>query len=339
MNRKKLFFLALLCLSIILLPSCSTDKRSVYRQSKALMDTYVTVTVVSDSKDKANKAVEDAFSAIERFGDLINFFSDKSELSEINRNAGIAPVKVSALTLDVVEKSLYVADKSDGAFDPTIGPEISMWDFPKKIKPSDDEIRKNLPLVNYRNVAVDKKESTVFLKKKGMMLDLGGIAKGYGADLAVESLKRDGIKAGIVAIAGDIRTFGLKPDGTPWNIGIENPRQKDASDEIMATVKLSDKAISTSGDYQRYFILDGRRYHHLLDPRTGYPAMFCRSVTVITDKGVFTDAFATAVFVLGPQRGMKVLRELGMDGVIIDARGDILTTPGLKGKLKIEENH
>jgi FAD:protein FMN transferase len=339
MNRKRLFFPALVCLFIILLSACSTDNRSVYRQSKALMDTYVTVTVVSDSKGKAEKGIEDAFSAIDRFGDLINFFSEKSELSEINRNAGIAPVKVSALTLDVVEKSLYVADKSDGAFDPTIGPEISMWDFPKKIKPSDDDIRRNLPLVNYRNVAVDKKKSTVFLKKKGMMMDLGGIAKGYGADLAVEALKRDGIKDGIVAVAGDIRTFGLKPDGSPWNVGIENPRQKDASDEIMATVRLSDKAISTSGDYQRYFISGGRRYHHLLDPETGYPAMLCRSASVITDKGVFTDAFATAVFVLGPEKGMKVLRELGMDGVIIDAAGNIYTTPGLKGKLTIEKDH
>jgi thiamine biosynthesis lipoprotein len=339
MNRKRLVFSALLCLFIILFSSCSTDNRSAYRQSKALMDTYVTVTVVSDSKAEAEKAVEDAFSTIERLGNLINFFSEKSELSRINRNAGIAPVKVSALTLDLVEKSLYVAGKSGGAFDPTIGPEIHLWDFHKKIKPPDDDIRKGLLLVNYRNVAVDKVKSTVFLKKKGMMLDLGGIAKGYGADLAVEALKRDGIKAGIVAVAGDIKTFGSKPDGSLWNVGIENPRQKDASDEIIAAIRLRDKAISTSGDYQRYFILGGRRYHHLLDPKTGYPAMHCRSVSVITDKGVFTDSFATAVFVLGPEKGMKLLRKLGMDGVIIDAGGNIDTTPGIKGKLTIEENH
>ncbi|MEJ2685559.1 MAG: FAD:protein FMN transferase [Candidatus Sulfobium sp.] len=303
------------------------------------MDTYVTVTVVSPSKDKAERAVQDAFSTIERFGDLINFFSDRSELSKINRNAGIAPVKVSAPTLDVVEKSLYVARESEGAFDPTIGPEIHMWDFHKKIKPSDSDIREKLPLVDYRNVVVDQKNSTVFLKKKGMMLDLGGIAKGYGADLAVGALKRDGIRAGIVAVAGDIKTFGLKPDGSPWNVGIENPRQKNASDEIMATIRLSDEAISTSGDYQRFFILDGRRYHHLLDPKTGHPAMFCRSVSVITDKGVFTDSLATAVFILGPERGMKLLQKLGMNGVIVDAKGNIHITPGLKGKLTIEKDH
>lgn len=303
------------------------------------MDTYVTVTVVAHSKDEAEKAVQDAFSAIERFGDLINFFSRKSELSQINRNAGIAPVKVSAQTLDVIEQSLYVARESGGAFDPTIGPEIQMWDFHKKIKPSDSAIREKLPLVNYRNVVVDNKDSTVFLRKKGMMLDLGGIAKGYGADLAVGVLKQDGIRAGIVAVAGDIRTFGLKPDGSSWNVGIENPRQKDASDEIMATIRLSNEAISTSGDYQRYFILNGRRYHHLLNPKTGHPAMFCRSVSVITNKGVFTDSFATAVFILGPERGMNLLQKLGMNGVIVDADGKMHISPGLKGKLKLERNH
>ena len=339
MNRKKLFLPSLFCLSAILLSSCSTGRGSIYRQSKALMDTYVTITVVSTSKDRAEKAVKDAFSAIERFGDLINFFSTGSELSKINRNSGVTPVKVSPLTLDVVKKSLYVARQSGGAFDPTIGPEIQMWDFHKKIRPTDAAIKKKLPLVDYRNVIVDSKRSTVFLKKKGMMLDLGGIAKGYGADLAVETLKRDGIRAGIVAVAGDIKTFGLKPDGSPWNIGIENPRQKNASDEIMATVRLSDKAISTSGDYQRYFILGGRRYHHLLDPKTGYPAMYCRSVSVIADRGVFTDSFATAVFILGPEKGMKLLKELGMDGVMVDTEGHLHITPGLKGKVTIEKNH
>jgi thiamine biosynthesis lipoprotein len=170
------------------------------------------------------------------------------------------------------------------------------------------------------------------------MMDLGGVAKGYGADLAVESLRKSGIRGGIVAIAGDIRTFGLKADGKPWSIGIQNPRQKGESDEIIARLGLSDKAISTSGDYQRYFVMDGRRYHHLLNPATGYPAEGCRSVTVIADSGVYTDSFATAVFVLGPDRGMKLLEETGMDGVIVEENGTIRTTAGLKGRLKIEKD-
>jgi thiamine biosynthesis lipoprotein len=302
------------------------------------MDTLVTITVVSDSEDKADKAMESAFSVIDRFGKLINFFSDGSELSSINGNAGVGAVRVSPETVDVVEKAVYISQKSEGAFDATIGPEIKLWDFVKKVKPADDEIRKNLGLVNYRDIVIDRRKSTVFLRRRGMLMDLGGIAKGYAADLAVENLKENGIRAGIVANAGDIRVFGLKPDGALWNVGIANPRKKDESDELIARIKLADKAISTSGDYERYFIVDGRRFHHILDPKTGYPAPDCRSVTIITNEGVFTDGFSTAVFVLGPEKGMKLVSEMGMDAMIIDNNGKVYTTPGIKGILTVEEN-
>jgi thiamine biosynthesis lipoprotein len=337
MNIK--IFSLLFALLLLFSFSCSRNSPGVYRKTKPLMDTLVTVTVVADSDKKADSAIEKAFSAIERFGDKIDFFKETSELSAINRNAGIAAVKVSPETLGVIEQAVYVAEKSDGAFDPTVGPEIGLWDFAKKIRPSDEEIKKNLPLVGYRNIVIDKKKSTVFLKEKGMKIDLGGIAKGYAADLAVDVLRRDGISAGIVANAGDISTFGLKPDGKRWNVGIKNPRQKGEADELIAKAALSDKSISTSGDYERYFISEGKRYHHLLDPRTGYPAGLSRSVTIITDRAAFTDAFATAVFVLGPDKGMKLLRETGMDGIIIDTDGGIQTTPGTRGIVTFENSH
>ena len=246
---------------------------------------------------------------------------------------------VSPETLDTIEKAVYVSEKSDGAFDPTIGPEIKLWDFFKKIRPSDAEIRKNLPLVNYKNIIIDKGKSTVFLKKKNMLLDLGGIAKGYAADLAVQALKQKGISSGIVAIAGDIKAFGLKPDNKPWVVGIKNPRQKSNDDEIIARVPLSDKAISTSGDYERYFIMDGQRYHHLLIPQTGYPAYACQSATVIADKGVTTDGFDNALFILGPEKGIELANKIGVDAIIIDSNGAIHNTAGLQGKLTIERNH
>ena len=172
-----------------------------------------------------------------------------------------------------------------------------------------------------------------------MLLDLGGIAKGYAADLAVATLRKNGINSGIVAIAGDVMAFGSKPDNKPWNIGIKNPRQKSDSDEIIARIKLSDKAISTSGDYERFFFQDGQRFHHLLDPKTGYPADLCRGISIITDKGVFADAFSTAVFILGAENGLKLVREAGMDAIVIDSKGIIHTTDGLKGKLEIEGSH
>jgi thiamine biosynthesis lipoprotein len=335
--KLKIFALALALASLAV--SCSKGGPGTYRKTKPLMDTLVTITVVTGSDKKADEAIEKAFSVIERFGDRIDFFKETSELSAINKNSGIRPVRVSPETLDVIEKALYVAKKTDGAFDPTVGPEIGLWDFAKKIKPSPEAVRQSLRLVGYRKVVVDRNRSTVFLTEKGMKMDLGGIAKGYAADLAVDELRRDGITAGIVANAGDIKTFGLKPDGTAWNVGIRNPRQKGESDELIAKARLAGKAISTSGDYERFFLADGKRYHHILDPRSGYPAGLSRSVTVITDRGAFTDAFSTAVFVLGPEKGMKLLEETGMDGIIIDASGGIHTTPGIRGIVTFEDRH
>lgn len=300
------------------------------------MDTIATITVVSDGKEPAEKAIDAAFAEIARFGDLINFYSEKSELAEINRNAGVQKTVVSPHTLAVVEKAVAAAERSGGAFDPTIGPVVKLWDFLNKRKPTDEEVKRALPLVDYRNVVIDRQDAAVFLKKRGMLLDLGGIAKGYAADLAVNTLKNYGIRSGIVSIAGDIKTFGMKPDNTPWVIGIKNPRQTGEKDGVVATLRLNDKAISTSGDYERFFIEDGVRYHHLLDPKTGYPAMTCRSLSIIADQTVDTDAYSTAIFVLGPEKGMILARELGMETVIIGNDGKRHLTEAIKEKISFE---
>jgi len=278
--------------------------------------------------------MDGAFGEIGKLDALLNFFSEKSELSMINRSAGLAEVKVSPETFEVLEKAIETSEKTGGAFDVTIGPEISLWNFPRGIKPGDDSIKKRLGLVNYKLVQLDKLNSAVYLKKKGMLMDLGGIAKGYAADKAVEVLQRDGITSGIVAVGGEVKSFGRKPDGKRWRVGIKNPRPTGKSDEIMATLDLSDAAISTSGDYERYFILDGKRFHHILDPTTGYSAEGCQSVSIIARDGVYTDAFATGVFVLGPEKGIALLQRMGFEGVIVDRNGTIHTTSGLKGKIE-----
>jgi thiamine biosynthesis lipoprotein len=347
-----------LCLLLLtFLSTCAPYKEKIYRKSKILMDTLVTITVVSNSQDSAEKAIDSAFSEIEKLEKLTNFFSSESEVSLINKNAGISGVKVSPDMLDILEKALLVSEKTNGAFDVTIGPVMTLYDFYKKIRPEQGAIKKNLPLVNYRELIIDKNKSTVFLRKKGMLIDLGGIAKGYAADKAVETLKINGIHSGLVSVAGDIEAFGLKPDKRPWKIGIRSPRipttppipplprvgkrgvkgdKEGFSDDIMATIELRDMAISTSGDYERFFILDGKRYHHILSPKTGYPAEGCQSVSVITKNGVFTDAFATGVFILGPERGMKILEKMGFDGVIVDSQGKVHITPGIRGKVEFK---
>jgi thiamine biosynthesis lipoprotein len=318
----------------IFLLSCSHPEETTYRKNMVLMDTLVTITVVADSAERAEKAMERAFGEIGKLDTLLNFFSENSELSMINRNAGLAGVRVSPETMEVLERAIETSEKTGGAFDVTIGPEISQWNFPLKTKPEDDSIKRHLGLVNYRLIQLDKARSTVRLKEKGMLMDLGGIVKGYAADKAVEELKKNGIRSALVSVAGDIKAFGRKPDGKGWKVGIMNPRSTEKSTEIMAIVELNDEAISTAGDYQRYFILEGRRFHHILDPKTGYPAHECRSVSVIARNGVYSDPFSTGIFVMGPEKGIELLMRMGFEGLIVDKDGAIHTTPGLKGKIE-----
>lgn len=324
--------LCLLCL--LFLSSCIPAKEGLYKETRSSMYTIVSITVSSDSKEKAKIAIERAFNELDRLAKLLNFYSQDSEVSMINRHAGSKPVKVSPETLEIIEKALYVSESTGGAFDITVGPVVRLWDFKNKILPDKRLLKEKLKYVGYKNVILDKERSTVFIKKKGAEIDLGGIIKGYAADKASEVLRKSGIKSGIVAVGGDIRTFGNRPDGKPWKVGIQNPRQKGKDDEIFAVVDLSDMAISTSGDYERFFVKDGKWYHHLLNPQTGYPVYESQSVTVIAKEAVFTDAFATGIFVLGPQKGMDILKRLGFDGVIIDKNSNILVTEGIKNKIK-----
>lgn len=297
------------------------------------MDTIVTITVVSDSSRTADTAINEAFRELRSLEEKFNFYSEKSEISEINRNAGKRPVKVSEETIDILKKAIYVSEITDGAFDITTGPLTRIWDFHNKVVPDDRIIKETLKLVNYRDIIVNEKQKTVFLRKKGMLIDLGGIAKGYGADRAMEVLKKNGITSCLVAIAGDIRASGLKPDGTPWLIGIRHPRSE-GSDTIIASLPLRDSAISTSGDYERFFIKEGKRYHHILDPRTGYPSLATGGVSVIADAGYLSDSLATAVFVLGPEKGIEFLKRQGYRGIFITEDLKVYSTGDLEG-LKI----
>ena len=328
-----------LCSVLFALYSCSPAKEKLYKESRLAMYTTVSITVSSNSKERARSAIDAAFKELDRLEGLLNYYAKDSEVSLINRNAGVKPVNVSKETLEIIEKALYVSKKTDGGFDITMGPVIALWDFHNKIIPEEGAIKEALKLVGYENVIVNREKSTVFIRKKGAEINLGGIIKGYAADKAVEILKGNGIKAGIVAVAGDIKTFGIRPDGELWNVGIRNPRPNKlhGDKEIIATLNFSDLAISTSGDYHRFFVHDGKMYHHLLNPKTGYPAYGSQSVTVITEVGAFADGFTTGIFILGPQRGMEALKKLGFDGVIIDKDGNILVTEGIKDKIHLKE--
>jgi thiamine biosynthesis lipoprotein len=325
------WFLSLL----MILSACTYEKERVFKKSAIMMDTVITISVVSRSEGHAERAINTAFSEIKRLEGLFDFYSPDSEVSLINRNAGVSRVKVSPDMVIVLDKASFVSEKTEGAFDVTTGCLLELYDFSQSKKPQKSALEKCLSLVDYRAVKINRKNSTVFLEKKGMRIDLGGIVKGYTADQTVEALKSAGIDSGIVSIAGDIKTFGLKPNGTPWKVGIKDPRAE-GQDDIIAALDLKDLAISTSGDYERYFMLDGARYHHLLSPKTGYPVHTCQSASIITGEGVLADAFATGVFILGPQEGMEVIEKLGLDGFIIDKEGHVHVTSNIREKIEFE---
>lgn len=334
---KKAIVVRVLVLLLSLINSCSLNNQKIYKETRLALYTVVTVTVYSDSKQKAGTAIDNAFKELDRLGKLLNFYAEDSEASLINKYAGIAPVKVSKDTLDVIDKALYISKSTDGAFDITIGPIVKLWDFDKHVVPDEKTIKENLKLVDYRNVVIDKANSTVFLKKKGMQIDLGGIEKGYAADRAVEILKKNGITAGIIAVGGEVKPFGTKPDGDVWRVGIKNPDRKTNEDDVFAIVRLKDKAISTSGGYEKFFVKEGKWYHHILNPVTGYPAYECQSVSIIENDA--PDGFPTGIFVLGPQKGMEVLKRLGMDAVIVDKNGKIFVTEGIRDKVELIEKN
>jgi len=357
----QLFIVCVLCsvLCAISLTGC-TKKDNMFRETRILMDTSCTITAVSSSETKAREAIDAGFARIKELEQLLNYFSSTSEISAINKAAGNNPVKASIETLEVVKKAVEIADYTHGAFDPTIGPLTKLWGFsgqnPHPTVPPENEIKNAMKLTDYKKVKINTSTSEIFLEEKGMALDLGGIAKGYATDIAIEAIKAKGIKAALVAIAGDIKGFGLKPNQQTWKVGIQNPRSNlpappfekggqegilkkgdgELSDDMFATFYLKDKAISTSGDYQRFFMERGKRYHHILNPKTGYPSQGVISVSVIAPDGFITDGLSTGVFVLGPDEGIKLLESMGLDGIIIDADKKIFITKNLKGKINLE---
>ncbi|MDI6801140.1 MAG: FAD:protein FMN transferase [Thermodesulfovibrionales bacterium] len=331
----KIFFIIL----FLIMAACSPAKDKLYKETRSAMYTIVSITVSSNSEDKAKRAIDDAFAELGRLEKLLNYYSKDSEITLINRNAGIMPVVVSNETFELLEEAVYVSENTEGAFDITAGVIIDLWDIDKQIIPDEKSLSERVRLVGYKNIVLNKNSRTVFLRKKGMQINPGGIIKGYAADKAAEVIKKRGINSGIVAVGGDIKTFGIRPDSKPWKVGIQNPRQEDigGKDEITASVDLTDSAISTSGDYKRFFVKDGKVYHHILNPKTGYPADKCRSVTVIAKKGVHSDAFSTGIFVLGPQKGIEVLKENGLEGIIMDNDRNIFFTEGLDKKLGLKK--
>lgn len=331
---------ALILAAIIVggLTGCATVRPSdaVVKRAQLHMGTIVTVTAVGPSKDVAHDAVVRAFREIHRLEELWSGWIPSSEVSRVNAAAGRQTISVSKETMTLLQAAGEVARLTEGKFSIAVGPAVGMWSVAdKETVPSDADLERVSPLTVPSNIHLDPDKGTVYLSRVGMSLDIGGIGKGYAADLAVEAMRRAGATAGVVALSGDIKTFGRLPGGQPFPFGIRHPRREG---EILVFVDLQDQAISTAGDYERYFERDGVRYHHILDPATLKPARECQSVSVIAREGVLADGLDTGIFVLGPERGMQVIEALeDVEAVIVDREGRVLISSGLRNKVRFPE--
>jgi thiamine biosynthesis lipoprotein len=297
------------------------------------MGTLVSITAVASDHEVGHKAVQAGFDEIKRLERMLSTWIPESEPSQVNAEAGHRPVPVSKETLDLVVRSLDLARLTDGGFNIALGPAVEAWSVTERRHiPSDEELRRLKALVDWTSIEINMAARTIFLPRKGMKIDVGGIGKGYAADLAVEQMKRAGAHAGVVALSGDIKTFGALPGTAGFPVGIKHPRKEGT---VIAVIDLQDEAISTAGDYERFFEQDGVRYHHILDPQTLRPARSCQSVTVIGKEGVLVDGLDTGIFVLGPERGMALIERLaGVEAVIIDDLGTMTLSSGLRSRLR-----
>jgi len=298
----------------------------LFRQSRILMGTSLEITVSQTDEKKGGEAMEAAFREVERINSLMSHYRPESEISRITSQAGKKEIPVSPETLEVIERALFFSRLSGGAFDITIGPVFRLWNFREGKIPENRSLEENLKRVNYRRIQVDRGRSSVFLEGPRMELDLGAIAKGYAVDRAAEVLKRKGEENFLINAGGDLKAQGQKEPGVSWIIGVQHPR---LSSGFIVKLKPRNAAIATSGDYEKFFTREGKRYHHILNPATGMPALECQSVTIMAPAAMDADALATAVFVLGPKKGFSLIQQLpDVHAVIVDQRGSVLVSPG-----------
>lgn len=291
------------------------------------------VTAVHEDESGARAAIDAAYGEIERIEAMISSWRETSETSEINRQAGKAPVAVSPELFNLIRRSLRVSELTGGAFDITFDTVGRLWNFKSHTAPIPDQkaIDEVLPSVGYRHIVLDEKSQTVYLAKTGTRIGFGAIGKGFAANRAVFALKEHGATGGVVNAGGDLVIFGHQENGEPWRIGIANPLDRD---EVFAYLDVTEQAVVTSGDYEHFIEHDGRRYSHILDPRTGWPVEQVRSATVVCPDGELADALATGVSVMGVKEGLALINRLrGIEAMLVDKDGTIHFSDNLKSMM------
>jgi len=293
------------------------------------MGTRFEITLVS-TQEAANQYLNAAQGEIERIERLISSWDANSQTAEINRQAGITPVKVAKELYDLIARSIEISKITQGAFDISYAALDPVWFFDGRMKavPSESERLKSVQNIGFKDLVLNAKEQTVYLPKKGMKIGFGAIGKGYAADATKKLMKSLGVSSGIINASGDLTSWGKKPDGTDWQVGISNPENPT---KVFSWFPVRDAAVATSGNYEKYVTLEGKQYSHIMDPRTGMPVSGIKSVTVFAPNAELADAFATAVFIMGIDTGIDTISQLpGMSCIIVDAENNIHHSPNIQ---------
>jgi len=297
------------------------------------MGNHFELTVVAGDEKWAYDRIDAGVSEIQRIEQLLTTFSDDSETNRVNQNAGISPVVVSTETFNLIERSLRISQVTQGAFDITYGSiDKRLWNFDQHMTalPDKEKAKNMVRLINYQNVILDREKSTVFLKEKGMRIGFGGIGKGYAAEQAKRVMRGHGVTSGVVNASGDLTAWGLQPNGNPWTVGIANP---DAKHEVFSYMSITDMAVATSGNYEKFVMIGGKKYSHTINPRTGLPVTGIKSVTIITTNAEIADAMATPVMIMGIKTGLDMIDQMkNIEAVIIDDDDRIYTSKNINIK-------
>lgn len=304
--------------------------QQIFTKNIMLMGSDFEITIVDNDQANAENMINLAIEEISRIEKLISSWDKNSQTSLININAGVKPVKIDVELFELISRSIKVSNLSQGAFDISYASMDKVWYFDRKMTefPSIEQIKKSVSKIGYKNIVLNKEDSTVFLKLKGMKIGFGAIGKGYAADRAKEILIKNNVKSGIINASGDLTAWGLKPSGKDWMVAIVNPINKN---KVFSWLPIKNRSIVTSGNYEKFINLDGKKYSHIIDPRTGYPSEGILSVTIITDKAELADALATSVFVLGVDIGLNMINQLnGVDCIIIDSNNKIIKSRNIE---------
>ena len=305
----------------------------LYQRNELLMGNRFDLGVVGDDEVKANQALEKAIIEIKRIEALLSTYQANSQINQVNSNAGISPVKVDEEVFNLVERAQRISELTQGAFDLSYGSlDKSLWNFDQNMKqlPSKELAKNAVHLINFKNILLDRANETIFLAKKGMRIGFGGIGKGYAADQAKKVLVGLGFTDGIVNASGDMCAWGKRADGEDWTVGISNP---DFPRDILSEFSLNDSAVATSGNYEKYVLIDGQKYSHTIHPKTGFPIQGIKSVTVFAPFAELADALTTPIAVMGVEVGLHLMNQMkGVACIIIDDANQVFSTKNIHEK-------